>query len=109
MVKGGDRYKQIVVLGRYTVDLFIQPDPATWGVNFTLRTGSSDFAHWLVTPRSKGGALPLGMFVTEARLWRMTDVTPLATPEEADFFRLIGVDWIEPRLRERGRWGCFAH
>lgn len=105
IMKGGDKYKQIMVLERYTVDLFIQPDPATWGVNFALRTGSADFARWLVTPRAKGGALPFGMYVQAARLWQAGSVLPLETPEEADFFRLSGLPWIEPAERESGRWG----
>lgn len=105
LLKGGDKYKQLLVLRRYTVDLFIQPDPATWGVNFALRTGSADFARWLVTPRAKGGALPFGMYVQAARLWQAGSVLPLETPEEADFFRLIGLPWSEPAERESGRWG----
>jgi DNA polymerase/3'-5' exonuclease PolX len=107
-LKGGDKYKQLLVLRRYTVDLFIQPDPATWGVNFALRTGSADFARWLVTPRAKGGALPFGMYVQAARLWQAGSVLPLETPEEADFFRLSGLPWIEPAERESGRWGAFT-
>ncbi len=102
------KYKQVRVLGQYTVDLFIQPDPATWGVNFALRTGSVDFAKWLVTPASCGGALPVGMMVREARVWVRGRREPEETPEEMDFFRLLGLEWIEPRERDAGRWGVWA-
>lgn len=108
VLKGGDKYKQIRVLDRYTVDLFIQPDPATWGVNLALRTGSADFSKWLVSSREIGGALPAGMTVREARVWVAGRREPEETPEEADFFGLLGLEWIEPRERSAGRWGVWA-
>lgn len=104
VVKGGERYKQVLVLDRFKIDMWIQPDPATWGVNFALRTGSRDFATWLVTSREKGGALPAGMYVRDARLWRCPEPRPLETPEEEDFFRAIGLEWVRPEERENGRW-----
>ena len=55
VLKGKDKYKQVLV-DDVPVDIFIQPDPATWGVNFAIRTGSADFAKWLVTSRFDGGA-----------------------------------------------------
>src|SRR5690606_28750539 len=39
----------------FKVDLFLQPDPATWGYNFMVRTGSAEFSHKMVTPRRFGG------------------------------------------------------
>lgn len=104
VLKGGDKYKQIRVLNRYTVDLFIQPDPATWGVNFALRTGSADFSKWLVTAAACGGALPEGMRVRDARLWEAGRAEPLDTPEEVDFFRALGQAWVPPQERYAGRW-----
>lgn len=105
IVKGGERYKQLVFRGHYKVDLYT-PDPATWGVIFTLRTGSSDFAKWLVTKREKGGALPDNCYVQEGKLWRRREFGGywIETPEEADFFREIGLRWIEPEERTKGRW-----
>lgn len=108
VMKGGDKYKQVRVLGQYTVDLFIQPDPATWGVNFALRTGAADFSKWLVTSRYNGGALPAGMMMREARVWTVGRREPEETPEEVDFFRLLDLEWIEPRERDAGRWGVWA-
>lgn len=106
LVKDGDRYKQFEAGEGLMVDLFVQPDPATWGVNFMIRTGSADFARWMVTPRSVGGAMMGGMRCEGARLW-FEDVV-LGTPEEVDVFAAMELDWILPEARERGRWGRFA-
>jgi len=108
IVKGGEKYKQILV-GNIPCDLFLQPDPATWGVNFALRTGSADFSKWLVTWRNNGGALPNQMYVRDARLWELGRV--IETAEERDFFEAIGLKWIEPEDRKEGLWhriGLFA-
>ena len=95
-VKNGRKYKQFSY-GQFSVDLFLQPDPATWGMNYTIRTGSADFTRWLVTKRSQGGAMPSGMRCSEARLWR--DGVKLDTPEEEDVFDAIGLDFIPPPER----------
>jgi len=102
VIKGDRKYKQLD-LGNITCDLFLQPDPATWGVNMLLRTGCADFSHWLVTPRQKGGAMPGWMQSKDARLWAKG--SPLDTPEEADVFRLMGLRWIEPEERTQAFWG----
>ena len=101
VLKGKDKYKQVLV-DDVPVDIYIQPDPATWGVNFTIRTGSADFAKWLVTSRFYGGALPGNMRVEDARIWCMGAV--LETPEEQDVFKAIGIRWIEPEERVNGFW-----
>ena len=100
-VKDGPHYKQIPLEG-INLDLFIT-SPEQWGVIFAIRTGSADFSRWLVTWRRNGGALPSNMFVREGRLCLVSG--PLETPEEADFFRLIGLDFIPPEERIEGRWG----
>lgn len=104
VIKGGPKYKQLALgFGLATCDLFIQPNPATWGTNFMIRTGSADFSKWIVTERQKGGALPGYMTVADARLWCGGEV--VATPEEEDFFHAIGIRWIPPEERERAYWG----
>jgi DNA polymerase/3'-5' exonuclease PolX len=82
----------------YTVDLFLQPNPATWGVNFLLRTGSSDFSHRMVTPTNAGGLMPTQYRVSEARVWR-SDGIAMETPEEIDVFKLWGMQYIKPQER----------
>jgi len=54
VLKNGDKYKQFVLPGGISLDLFICR-LATWGVIYTIRTGSADFTHWLVTNRQHGG------------------------------------------------------
>lgn len=99
--KNGAKYKQFSFTGNhgssYTVDLFLQPDPATWGVNYMIRTGSSQFSRKMVTARRMGGWCPDELRFKDGRIWR--DGEPLDTPEEQDVFDALGIDWIEPEDR----------
>lgn len=101
LLKNGEKYKQFTFIGskgsEFKIDLFLQPDPATWGVNFMVRTGSAEFTTRMVTSVHKGGLCPAGLNVKEARVWRGPEV--LDTPEEADVFRLWGMDFIAPESR----------
>jgi DNA polymerase/3'-5' exonuclease PolX len=100
--KQGDRYKKFIV-PPYDVqlDLFIT-NLDSWGVIFTQRTGSADFARWLFTPQAQGGALPGNMRCRDRRLWRHGG--RLTTPDEQDVFTELGVPWIAPKHREKGLW-----
>lgn len=101
MVKNGPRYKQFSFAStagqRYTVDLFLQPDPATWGVNLLIRTGSAVFSQKMVTPKWSGGYKPDGLEVREARVWQGNEM--LDTSEEEKVFALWGMDFVEPAAR----------
>ena len=79
------------------VDLFLQPDPATWGVNMLLRTGSAEFSRKMVTKRSQHGFMPDCYQVRDARVWAGAKL--LETPEEADIFALWGMDYVLPPQR----------
>jgi DNA polymerase (family 10) len=79
------------------VDLFLQPDPATWGINYMIRTGSKEFSHRMVTARKLGGWMPDMYRVHEARVWLGLDTVP--TPNETDVFRLWGMDYVPPTMR----------
>lgn len=81
----------------YIVDLFIQPDPATWGVNLMIRTGSSEFARRMMTMRCQGGLMPDCYMVQDARVWCGGEVVP--TPEEQDVFALWEMEYIHPEGR----------
>lgn len=70
--------------GGVGVDLFIA-SRETWGCVATIRTGSADFTHWLVTPRRQGGRA-------------------FETREELDVFAALDVAWVEPAERAAGRW-----
>lgn len=93
---GGDKYKKYD-LGTCMLDLFIVT-PETWGVQFTLRTGPADFSRNMVTPKIFGGFLPQGYKVAQGRLWDFNG-NPVETPEEIDFFKAIGKNWVDPAAR----------
>lgn len=96
--KNGERYKQIYSpLDELVLDLFIVLPPAQWGVIFTIRTGPADFSRKIVTQRSKGGLLPDDYWVANGCAANGDGVVPM--PEETDFFRLLGIDFISPELR----------
>lgn len=99
--KNGNKYKQFSLEWQpgvwFKVDLFLQPDPATWGVNFLLRTGSATFSHFMVTPTWQGGHKPEGFEMKDARVWR--NGVALDTPEEIDVFNAFGLAYVEPKDR----------
>ncbi|HSG61651.1 MAG TPA: hypothetical protein VLA24_09480 [Pseudomonadales bacterium] len=101
LVKNGQKYKKFLFTGsagnEYQVDLFLQPDPATWGINYMIRTGSADFSRRMVTPRRHGGMMPDHLRVKDARVWNGDE--PLATPEETDVFELWGMTFVDPEKR----------
>lgn len=92
----GQKYKRLVFDG-FALDLFSVVDPGSWGVILTIRTGSAEFSHSLVTPRDHGGRMPRGMSVAQGFLWR--DGVAVPCLEEIDFFREIGLGWIDPKER----------
>ena len=98
--KNGPKYKQYTYKG-VTVDLFIA-SRETWGCVATIRTGSADFSHWLVTPRRQGGGCPSHLRFSEGRIW--AGAQALDTPEERDVFEAMGIGWVEPVERREGRW-----
>lgn len=98
--KNGERYKQFIWHG-YSVDLFIATLD-TWGCVATIRTGSADFTHWLVSPRRQGGGCPSHLKFSEGRI--VENGKRLDTPEEADVFAALNQPWVEPAERIAGRW-----
>lgn len=104
--KDGSRLKTFVVPtveGNIKLDLFIVLPPAQWGVIYTLRTGPSDFSHWLVTWRAAGGACPNTLHVQEGCVRELQSEKLIATPEERDFFTALDLGWVEPGER-KARW-----
>jgi DNA polymerase/3'-5' exonuclease PolX len=107
----GDKYKKIwLKKENIQIDLFLVTPPAEWGVQSVIRTGPSDFSHWMVTRKSRGGALPDNYIVADGAVGIRTRSDKgdgrqgiISTPEEIDFFSLCGMDWIEPSQRV-ARW-----
>lgn len=114
VIKGGEKYKQFWKMNGgvhvIKIDLFLVTPPAQWGVIDVIRTGPDDFSHWMVTQRHKGGALVDGFRVQEGIVLRGEEKTPhvilpldgslMPMPEEIDFFRFCGLEWIEPSKRQ---------
>lgn len=102
LLANGPRMKKFLLTTKnglsVQVDLFVQPDPATWGVNFLLRTGNDVFSHKMVTKRSEEGYMPDHLRVKGARVWDGDKV--LDTPEEEDIFRLWGMYFVPPVERD---------
>jgi DNA polymerase/3'-5' exonuclease PolX len=102
----GYRYlKVFLVKPKLKVDLFLA-DPDTWGLIYTIRTGSSDFSrnlvmHW--STLSGGGRAKDGRLHPSPRTGpggQLIPVQPIATPEEADVFRACRLSWVDPPLRQ---------
>lgn len=113
-VKGGEKFKQFEI-GRweefaiqppsqpFKLDLFLVTPPASWGVQYVIRTGPADFSHWMVTKKSLCGALPDYCYVQDGSVWDEENGKKIETSEEIDFFNLCGLKWIEPSQR-MARW-----
>jgi DNA polymerase/3'-5' exonuclease PolX len=100
--KNGDYFKQAhLPNGGVNFDIFLTT-PEKWGMIYTIRTGSADFTHWLVTSKQQGGGLPSNMKAADGRIW--CNGKAIDTPDEADVFRVIGLDYIAPEKRIDGRW-----
>lgn len=107
--RDGLRYKRFAymdydALRAISIDLFIVNPPAQWGVIFALRTGPADYSHWLVTQRSKGGAMPAEAYCKDGAIWY--DDMPLPMVEERDFFTFLDIEYVDPEKR-RPTWYKF--
>jgi len=63
-----------------------------WGVEFLLHTGDDDFVDFIVKR-----AVKKGFTLSRGRLRRLGK--SVSTPEEADVFRALDLEWIEPENR----------
>lgn len=106
-----EKLKSFIFLGE-KVDLFTVTPPAQWGPIFTIRTGDAIFTHRLV---SKGW--PRGIYFRDGGLYQHVDLhgryipdgqghpanscnwVRLEAPEEADVFRILGLDFVPPEKR----------
>ena len=107
----GEKYKKFwLKVEKIQVDLFLVTPPAEWGVLSVIRTGPADFSHWMVTRKSRGGALPNDYIVEDGVVGQRVHTGKgdkrkgvISMPEEMDFFKFCGMDWIEPYQRI-ARW-----
>lgn len=127
-LKNGSKLKQYVIDVKkfgfeapaepFKIEFYLVTPPAQFGVDLMIRTGPGEaddnFSQWIVTPRSKGGALPDGYRVKHAAVWRDEQLDskgepkptelPLQMPTERSFFKFLGMDWINPPDRH-AKWG----
>lgn len=77
------------------LDLFLCT-PFNWGLIMVYRTGSADFnKRWLYQAKQRGYDMHDG------NLFILGRKDPTAVPEERDLFGRIGMDYIEPRNRNK--------
>lgn len=81
--------------------------PETWGVTLAIRTGPAKFSERLVTPRSQQGFCPSHLRFQGWRVRRRDTGEPLETPEEADVFAALKIEYLEPHERSDTRWPEF--
>lgn len=108
--RNGPRYKRFVTSFGGTlgaVDLFLA-DSENWGNQLAIRTGSASFSRWFMTARSMGGGMPWGKRQAGGYLWSKDSdreehfpngYVKILCPEEADFFRAIGLPVLDPKER----------
>lgn len=96
--KNGEHMKQFD-LGVCMVDLFITT-PAQWGAILVIRTGPQEFSQRLVTSKAHGGYMPSYLQEKDGRIVHRETGKMLDTPEEEDYFRVIGLDYIPPEKRK---------
>ena len=69
--------------------------PENWGYIFAIKTGSANFSHLVLGK----GWVKAGYQGIDGTLYRAHDKKPMVCLEEKDFFKLIGVKYIEPEGR----------
>lgn len=83
------KYLQYLLPEGVKLDLFVC-SPATWGLNFTIRTGSAEFSRAVLTRANR-----LGYHSSEAQLHHY-DGTVAKTPEERSVFDVLKLRWVDP-------------
>lgn len=103
--KGGPKYKQLALAEGLNLDLFLVTPPAHWGVIFAIRTGPSDFSNQLVTAKryrtheNRPGFLPSYAKSEDGQIMHRETGEVYPMPEEEDFFKFCGLDYIRPKDR----------
>ena len=101
----GAKYIRMLLNEDVKLDMFVAHKD-NWGALFAMRTGSG------IGPDKTMGFIPglFGSWKKKSGGGRMTGCMPttpegikIAVPEEEDFFRLCGVEWIPPEDRKSAR------
>lgn len=83
----------------FALDIFPVIPPSQYGMILLIRTGSGDFNKRFVLQKAAGGQiLQTGMRIEGGALLSFGKM--IETPEEADVFKAVGLDWIAPEDRK---------
>jgi DNA polymerase/3'-5' exonuclease PolX len=102
------KYTQRILPEGIKLDLFMANE-RNWGLIFAIRTGSAEFSHKVLARgwvragyKSVNGMLRQNCFLQELVDKNKTQIFGqiIDVREEIDLFNLIGVPYIEPKLRE---------
>jgi DNA polymerase/3'-5' exonuclease PolX len=96
--KSTGKYTQRILPEGIKLDLFMA-NIRNWGLIFAIRTGSAEFSHKVLAR----GWVKKGYHSVGGMLYRdegEIDEEEIEVREEQDLFDLIGVPYIEPKLRE---------
>jgi DNA polymerase/3'-5' exonuclease PolX len=97
-VKGeaNGKHTQRILPEGIKLDLFMVT-AENWGLQFAIRTGSADYSHFVLGH----SWVKNGFGCIDGYLHRYTrgEAIKLETPDEREFFKLIGVKWTEPKDR----------
>lgn len=101
--KFGNKYAKIQLGSEFkqglNLDIFMTTE-YQWGIMFLIRTGPAEFSKKIVTHARKGGYLPGWAKVKDGFLWDWSRKRKLATYEEEDVFKILGIPWIPPEERD---------
>ena len=86
------KYTQRVLPEGIKLDLFFAT-PENWGLIFAIRTGSAEYSHKVLATRW----VRFGYKSEDGMLTRNGKKYPVR--EETELFKMLGLEWIEPRLR----------
>ena len=87
------KYTRRVLPEGIELDLFMVTKD-NWGLILAIRTGSADYSHKILARGwTAKGYRGEGMLIDP-------NGNPVPVPEEVDLFRLIGIPWATPRMRE---------
>jgi len=95
--KNGEHFKQFD-LGPCMCDLFITT-PEKFGAIYLIRTGPFEFSARIVTSKAHGGHMPSYLKEKDGRIVHRETGQVYDTPEEEDYFRVIGLKFIPPEKR----------
>lgn len=86
----------------FQVDIFVCLPPAEWGILELIRTGDKDFSQAMVKRLWRIGLQTQGAQLVPLPGFRGVRPfpTPPHVPDEASFFGLVTVPFLEPELRE---------